>query len=314
MRFPLALLPLLFATALVTMSFLSPTPARAQTSSSDAALEEGLGTPRWSALQMEGSKLFVTATTHLRLDPVGQAQLGEALAKIDRGKATLPRARADGGRPPAWRLGIETKVLGRRSTEEIHFDSATLGGLQRFKQRHGSKTYTKTYRFAADGVLQLRASPADVDEATGPRKNWSQRSETWYAHPAPRSCTATLDASALIYLASARQWKKPGERLDLCVFSSKTFSRVEIRHAGTRSVDYDFEVDGQPHEGSVEAIALELAPRALGVEDEPFEMLGLGGNLLLLVDPQSGLPLEIHGKMSPGGDVTVRLVSATLRR
>lgn len=264
---------------------------------------------RWSRVDLEGSKLFLTARTELSLEPVGADMLRQELATSPRGDAVMPEA---GG--SAWRLAIETSALGRRTSESILFDGQSLAGLQRFKLRHGSKTYSKTYRYADSGVFQLRAEPVDVDEATGPRSGWSKRSETWYDHPAAEDCSVNLDASALLYLAASRRWQEKGETHDFCVFSSKTYSRVRLVHEGTEEVKVGHRLDGEPRQEVVRASRLVLTPEPLlEDDDEPFEMLGLQGEIELLVDPELGLPLEIRGTLSPGGDVTVRLRSAELR-
>jgi hypothetical protein len=90
---------------------------------------------------------------------------------------------------------------------------------------------------------------------------------------------------------------------------------------GTRAVKVDF-VETSAASGTrrrqerIEAIALRLrgVPMdAPGDDDEPFELLGLRGDLELLLDPQTRVPLQLKGRVKIAGPLTVRLREAMLR-
>ncbi|MCG8462639.1 MAG: hypothetical protein MI919_40660 [Holophagales bacterium] len=300
--------PLIFA-FLIALCCSAPALPQPRAGASGAAAVPGHGAasraavaapeaPSWRRLDLEASKLFLTASTEVSLQPVASSKARAELMSSPRGKARVAAERG-------WKIAIDTSAMGRRSSEEILFDAAG-SGLQRFKLRHGSKAYSKTYRFTDAGVFLLRTSPADVDEATGPRESWSRRGETWY--PLPERCPAPVDPSALLYLITAPGWLEPGTPRELCVFSSKTFSRARVEDAGTVSAIVGYGLGEGRREGEIEARRITVTPvRIEGAEDEPFELLGLSGQLEILVDLEHGVPVEVRGKLSYAGSVAARL-------
>jgi hypothetical protein len=63
--------------------------------------------------------------------------------------------------------------------------------------------------------------------------------------------------------------------------------------------------------GEVEALV--VAVRAAPGSDESVELLGLEGDIELLLEPVARFPLEIRGRIRIAGDVRVRLERVHLR-
>ena len=263
---------------------------------------------RWQHLEYRATKLLISATTTIDLRAVSGDEARAGLLAAERPGAT---AQEPGERTLEIRL--ESSVLGRKSIEKLWFDPHAATTLQRYKLRHGSKAYDKTQRFTDLGVLSRRRSPADDSEARAlPGAGWSKVRETWYAAPPEaRGCALLADPTLLFYLFSAHDWSA-GRALRLCVFSNKSFSRLQVRPAGQQNLAVDYLDTGTRKQGDLEALRVELRSQSLGTDGRAFELMGLEGDVDLFLDPATGIPVEIRGRMSKLGSVEVRL--AVVRR
>ncbi|MEM8929603.1 MAG: hypothetical protein AAGE94_00415 [Acidobacteriota bacterium] len=276
---------------------------------------------RWQALRYEAAKLFVSAKASVQIEPLA-GDLGDVLIPTPRGRALAAESAAE--RPGIRRLSLRSQVLGRKSLEEVWFDGRTGSALQRSKLREGGRRYRKVHRHTLDGVFERRSAPADVDEAVGPVDAWSQVEERWIERPATLAvtCPVVLEPALLFYLLSAHPWWGEGDAFEICAFSKGEVHRLELRAAGRERIEVDYRVGEQRRFGEVEALRVTLS--ALPILGEPllgerkdeveaFELMELEGPIELFVDPELGAPIEIRGEMSPLGEVSVRLVGATLR-
>ena len=73
--------------------------------------------------------------------------------------------------------------------------------------------------------------------------------------------------------------------------------------------DEDSETGTHRRVDRVEALTLGLESRALGADagEKDFRFLGLGGDIVLYVDPTQGIPLRISGNMRYAGRAHLKL-------
>lgn len=316
--------PLLLAAAAVGLALLVPRP-RASDLAPPGFDPERI---RWQELRYHATKLFVTADATVRFDPVDPAGLADDLVVAPRGRplrSEAPRAKDTENAENAedarrvHRLRLESRVLGRRSLEQVWFDPRTGAALQRSKlRRGGGNHYVKIQRHTRDGVFERRAEPANVDEAVGEQSTWSKVREHFIDRPAAveTACPVVLEPALLFYLLSAHPWWGEGDAFAVCVYSNGKYHRLELRAAGREAVEVDYRLGERRRYGELDAlrVTLEAQPLAGADEVETFELMELEGRIELFVDPDLGAPVEIRGEMSPLGEVSVKLVGAQLRQ
>jgi hypothetical protein len=60
-------------------------------------------------------------------------------------------------------------------------------------------------------------------------------------------------------------------------------------------------------------VAITASPEGKQEDDYDFSVLGLDGEVILLFDPKSGLPLQIRGDAPRIGSTEINLKSVTMR-
>ncbi len=262
----------------------------------------------WTRLRYEARKLFLKATTEVRLVTRSRAEVDGQLIRSLRGAALEPG-------PSVSVLELDSSLAGRRSEAAVWFDPGEAFALQRRKLRHGRNAYQKTYRFTRGGVFSHRRAPRDSGEGRRPPAEWGKVEEAFYAHPAEGSgCVAVAEPSLLFYLVAAAELE-PGKPLTICAFSRKALSRVELRPTGKVpiAIDYDEISAGgrNRRQGEVETLRVAIRARPFGRDDDGFEFLGLEGDVELFL--AGGIPVEVRGRLPRFGRVQVRLVEVELR-
>jgi hypothetical protein len=282
-------------------------------SMSAAALELDPQKVRWTELEYRAKKLTFSASTTILYGLVATSASRAQLTKPGQGIAV----EATG--PEVARVDLETQGMGRRTTTTLWLDPTSAAALQRSQAEAGSKPRIKTYRFTGDGVFATLRRPAS-GESDRPHDRWSDVSEGFRDYPewTGRGLIVS-EPSVLFYLVSAAPLRAQGDLVQLPVFSKDRLLLVELRVVGTESVKVDFErrtaTGTQRIKGSREALRLVVDARRLGPESAEGDLsfLGLQGDVELLVDRESGAPLEVRGRVPVAGRVTVRLQRVTLR-
>lgn len=237
----------------------------------------------WQRLDYKASKLFISASTTVRLEHV-------------------ERNVAD--------ISFDTKAGGRRTSDTVRFRLDDADTIFRRKQKHGSKPYAKHYRYGQGRVSMERSEPADVDEATGKLDSWSLRKNETFDAP-PGTCERVVDPSVILYLAAAHVWRTGGPDFEACTFSDGSFSRLVIRAEGEEEIDLDYEevTDGTSRQRreTIRALVLSIDTEPLNGGEDRLEVLGLKEDIRVYVDPLTGAPLCFTGKMDVLGRVRVEL-------
>jgi hypothetical protein len=149
---------------------------------------------------------------------------------------------------------------------------------------------------------------------------WTDRSEGLRAFPAAAHSKPVSSPTVLLWLAAGANLSHSGDQLEILTFSRRHVHRVTLKVTGTRPVDLDFTEKSRTGETRrrrerLEAIVLGIrgAPLEPADDGEPFELLGLRGDLELLLDPVTRAPLQLKGRVKVMGQVTIRLRELTLR-
>jgi hypothetical protein len=178
----------------------------------------------------------------------------------------------------------------------------------------------RTYRFTDIGAYHYTRRPAERREEALPPTTWTDLSEGMRPFPEDVGGQPVTAPTLLLWLAAAADLSRRGDQLEVLAFSRRHVNRVTIEVTGYRAASIDFTEQrpaDQPRRrrGKVQAIALRIngSPVDAAAEEEPFELLGLQGDLELLLDPATRTPLQLRGQVRIAGDVTVRLRTATLR-
>jgi len=206
-------------------------------------------------------------------------------------------------------------------TTQSWIDSNSAAALQRIRRRQGRETWQKSYRFTNKGVFRLKKKPKDSREAKLPLDQWTQTRESFYDYaPASPNCSAILEPGGLLLVASViKQWQQESP-FNLCVFNKKQLHRVKVSVAGIRRLKVKYiEKSGIEHrrrDTEIDAVQISFEPHALvqnSQEPETFSFLGLKGNFDIFIDPNSGLPVQISGKIAAFGTIDVRMQEVELR-
>lgn len=216
---------------------------------------------------------------------------------------------------------IEARFLTARKnwSGQAWFLDDNGAGLQRIRFKPGQDGSYKLYRYTRDGVYRERAEPASRSEAEGPPQDWTHVRRSFYSfRTSGQTCTTIADPYALLYLIAKADLDQPF-RQALCMFNKKTLYRVGLRTTGTArlAVQYTEHKQGVSHnrEKTVSAVRVVVSVTPLELENhdrEAFEFLGLEGGLALLIDPASGIPLQIRGDVPGTGGMEFNLTEVTL--
>ena len=124
-------------------------------------------------------------------------------------------------------------------------------------------------------------------------EQWTERTEGMRPYSDGAEGKPVTEATVLLWMVGAADLSKAGDRLEAFTFSRKRVNRVMADVTGTRTVEVDFtEKDASgDHRRRGELNALRLRVHASPLtpasdDEEEFELLGLRGDLELLLDPE----------------------------
>jgi hypothetical protein len=200
-------------------------------------------------------------------------------------------------------------------TIQSWIDSIGAAALQRIRQRLGKEKWQKSYRYTDKGVYRLKKMPKDSKEAILPLEKWTKARESFYPYePANPGCSAVLEPSGLLLVASViKQWQQESP-LNLCVFNKKQLHQVKVSVGELRRLKVNYIVKSGNHQTrrntAVDAIQISFEPSSLAQnnqEPEEFSFLGLKGDFDIFLDPNSYLPVQVSGKIATFGKIDIRL-------
>lgn len=269
--------------------------------------------PAWSQLEFVASKFFMTGRAEVELRRLPVAEVAPALLATPEGRPVQPGSEV-------LELVYRASGFGRESLTTLWADPVSGATLQRTELDSGSRQRWRSYRFTDIGAYHFSRWPATDAEKPLPPERWTERTQGLRAYPAAAVGQAVTEPTMLLWLAAAGDYQRAGDRGEVLTFSRKRVNRVTIEVTGRRAVRVDFEersaTGSRQRKDSVDAIVMRIRgqPIDAGADgDEDFELLGLRGDLELLVDPVARLPLQLSGNVKIAGHVTARLRRARLR-
>jgi hypothetical protein len=245
--------------------------------------------PSWQVLEYEQKAFWATARSRLEVLPVA-------------------------GKPDEWVLDVLSSVVDNSEKLSVSFKPSTGGVLYRARTSSGKEQRMKSYKYEADFILrERRNAPKD---STAPSDQWPVTNTKYVKYPASRGTTVVTSPYMLVLLAAQLQAQGPGKSMEVIVNTDLNFYRVKLTSGNGVPVDANYKVTGQDSvSGKVEtrAVAITASPEGKQEDDYDFSVLGLDGEVILLFDPKSGLPLQIRGDAPRIGSTEINLKSVTMR-
>jgi len=266
---------------------------------------------RWTELQFRARKMGFSLTAKMELAAPSADAAAKALVVPVEGTAVAPGASIRS-------IRLQSGFVGRNSEITVFFDPATGQALQLEQLDSGKRNRFRVARFCAEGIDAQRREPEE-GETKRPHAEWSKSSHRWEAYPGWAGDDLLVsDPTALFYVAAAAPLEKPGDRYQVPVFTRGNLILVEmtVRAVDRVQVDYTTGAGGNSRvKGAAEALRISLDAQHLDPDSDEsdLELMGLRGDVEMLVDRETRLPLELSGKVPIAGRVKVRLVEAKLR-
>ena len=284
----------------------------------DTPSSEGLAAVPWVELRLSAHKFLLGASTTLRVEPVGASALAGALRTPPHGKpATLSG-------PDAVALTSETDLpFGRSERITVWLDPATGAAIQAEKLSLGHDPYRKVFRYTDRGEYTWRSAPANATEAVEDPNAWTRRSGSFQESPiAPPAGLALIEPYALLYLASAARLDQADAQLRLAILSDGRLIELMFTADGLVQKRATFDEawpGGGRREGRVLMLRkVRVTARPLNAAgtgaDVDLGFLGMRGDLTILVEAGTGIPVEVSGHAEHIGALTVRLDRVVLRQ
>jgi hypothetical protein len=272
----------------------------------------------WSRLLLRASDARGEVSIEIRLSPVPAAELAPVLA-TGSGRAIKPPADAQ-----VWLMTaiIEVRDYQKNYRTDVWFVPRDASALQRRRDKVGKGANRKTFRYLLHGVQRVRLEPDGEQEADLPPEQWPVVKEHFYPYgPAKAGCSVLSDPALLLFIASADVLTDEGERLDVCVFNKQTLYRARLSAGALRSLKVDYAEIGPDFRNDINRditarkIRLEARPSGAGeLKPDPFEFFEMPGDIDILLDEFSRIPVEVVGNVSGLGRVVFTLSEVTLSR
>jgi hypothetical protein len=268
---------------------------------------------RWTELEFSAAKFLISATARVEARLRPSREIASQLMSTPAGQPVAP---GDDVLEMIYAAG----GLGRESLTTLWADPVSGATLQRTQLDQGARQRQRTYRFTDIGAYHYSRWPATSrEESLGPAQ-WTERTEGMRPYSDGAAGKAVTEATVLLWMVGAADLRKAGDRLEVFTFSRKRVNRVLAEVMGNRAVAVDFrehDASGDHRRrGEVNALRLRIRANPLAPSndaDEEFELLGLRGDLDVLLDPKTRAALELRGRIKIAGQVTVHLRRAVLR-
>lgn len=264
----------------------------------------------WTSVEFEASKFFITATAGIQVTPRAIGEVAGQLASTPTGKPVEPEA-------SVLELHYRASGVGRDADMALWLNPRSGAALQYRQVLGGGRSRLRIVRFADIGIFERSRRPAKQEEESLAPEQWSNRAEEPSAYPPAARGEAVIEPISLLWLVSAAELRKPGDRMAVLAFSRHDVYRVtaEVTGSGKTRVDYRERRAGidKTRQGAVRALHIHI--RGINIEpnkEDDFELLGLRGEMSLLLDPVTRVPLELSGSAKIVGQIAMQLRAATI--
>jgi hypothetical protein len=186
--------------------------------------------------------------------------------------------------------------------------------LTRTRISSGKEQRMKSYQYEKDFILRERSnSPTDPNV---PPDQWPVTNQKWVKYPASKGGITVTSPYMLMIIASQLQAQGPGNTKEVLVNTDLNFYRAKLTSGNGITVTADTKVvGGEAISGKREtvAVSIQVSPEGKLEDDDDFSLLGLQGDIIILFDRATGLPLQIRGLAPRIGSTEINLKSATMR-
>ncbi len=269
----------------------------------------------WTELHFVARKLLIGASTTVSWREV------DAAAVI----AALPALPADLGPPPgSSRLVAVTLAsdlpFGRDEQVTAWIDPASGAAVATEKLSTGAKPVRKIQRFGAGGLAWWRWEPGKGQKGLPPDR-WGRFGSDTVRWPACSGDQPITDSYALLWLLSAMPRDAADRVVEARVVTRGRLVRVEFAARSLTRIRADFESVGpdgsrRRYRDPVTVREVRVGASAAGEgesgDDVDLGFLGMRGSLTAYIDLETGVPMELRGRVGGIGNVTVRLDRAVL--
>ena len=244
--------------------------------------------PAWQGLAFEQHTLWATAQSVISLD-------------------------ARPGAGDNWQLTVSSSVA--RSSEEIilSFSADTGRAARRTRLSRGKDQRVKTYVYGEDAIVRERREPTGQREL--PQSEWPLSSEREINYPGDPNQPPVTTSYALTVLAD--RFRQSGESsAQYVVHTDLNFYRVTLSRGESKVIDVDYTLQGDGQVSGkrrADCILVRAVPEGPQEDKADFSLLGLGGEISLYYDKESGLLLQLRGVAPRLGKTSIDLTAATLR-
>ena len=222
-------------------------------------------------------------------------------------------ARNDDRFGAVWVLQTEESIAEIRAQETQVLLPGSGRLLRRSRLSSGKDTRLKEYRYAAEQLVRIRREPDSSGDL--PSTQWPVSSRRDIAYPVMDQGAVLTSMSALL-LAAGSVPEAPGQAATVYVHGDLNFYRVRLSVVGEERVSVDYSLVGRMQqvqgERSAIVVALQVDPVGAPRGDPEFSLLGLGGQVSILLDEQSRLPLQVRGMAPRIGQTDINLVAADI--
>lgn len=281
-----------------------------------AAAAPGEGLPSWREAEFTATKFLLRAGTTVRVERVAAADIAGALRPAPQGEP-LPVPAAG-----LLRVSLSSSLpFGRTETTSVLLDPESGAAYQTEKTNHGRRHYRKVSRFTPQGIFTWRTSPDNDGEAAGTPAGWSRLRTELEAPDRNLPPGAVLtDAYALLVLLSSQPWQRQGETRTAHILSEGRLVELTFTAGGltTMAATFDEETSGgrRRRSGTPVVRPVVVTGRAVAGGEEgrgvDLGFLGMRGALTVVLEHDTGIPLEVSGRADRVGNLVVRLTRVTL--
>ena len=244
--------------------------------------------PGWSEVTFEQRSMWTTARSTLSIAARNDDLLGAV-----------------------WVLQVEESIARNRAQETQLMTPGSGYLLQRNRLSSGKNTRNKEYDYAGEKLVRTRREPGRSSDL--PPAQWPVTSRKEIPYPALEEGAVLTSMPALLLLAG-NVVDATDQAATLYVHGDVNFYRVRLSVVGEEQLEVNYSLGGGDQqikgERTAHVVSLQVEPVGKQRDDPEFSLLGLEGQVSILLDKQSRLPLQVRGRAPRIGETYINLVAA----
>jgi len=245
--------------------------------------------PAWETLEFEQKAFMTTAKSKVGVTPGSEGD-------------------------PAWTLRSSSSIASNSEEITLTLDPASGRSLQRSRLSRGTKEQRyKAHTYMDDYVVRERRVPGTNPDR--PPAEWDLKSRMKVAYPNLEGVPVS-DPYFLLLLAGEFQ-AGTEEYRNILVNTDRNFFSVRMTHGAASTTKLNYRITGQSErvkgKRPTRAVTLAISPVEPLENGPDFNLLGLSGNITVLFDEVSGIPVQLRGEAPRVGATKLNLKSVTMR-